>query len=69
LERVSRRAARGRQDDRSLIFDRLSEVAPPPPGVTREDILAADPRAMQLWRESLGLPGAKKGWLNWRDAF
>jgi hypothetical protein len=55
--------------DRSLIFDRLSEIAPPPPGVMREDILAADSRAMQLWRESLGLPGAKKWWLNWRDAF
>lgn len=55
--------------DRSLIYDRLVDLAPPPIGVTRDGILNRDARMLRAWRESLGLATAKKWWLNWRDAF
>ncbi len=59
--------ARG-NEDRALLFDALSALAPPPPGVTREGILAHNREMQSAWRTSLGLGGVKKWWVQWRDA-
>jgi len=59
---------RADRDRRGSIFDRAAQLAPPPAGVTRERVVAADEHAMDAWRQSLGLGGAKKWWLHWRDA-
>ena len=53
---------------RGALFDRLSAIAPPPPGVTRADALRRDHERINAWRISLGLGGVKKWWLHWRDA-
>lgn len=55
--------------DRSLIFDRLADLAPPPAGVTRDGILNRDPRMLHTWRQSLGLTTTTNWWANWRDMF
>ena len=60
--------SRGYPEWRGPLFDRLAELAPPPPGVTREGILAYDRRMLSAWRDSLGLGGVKRWWVNWRDA-
>jgi hypothetical protein len=39
--------------DRERVFDRMAELTPLPPGVTRETALALDPAALRLWREEL----------------
>lgn len=53
---------------RKQIVDRALQLSPPPAGVTRDRLLERDERAMEAWRNSLGLGGAKKWWLHWRDA-
>ncbi len=53
---------------RAAIYDRLAVLAPPPPGVTREGVMAEDWTMFNRWRDSLGVGGIKKWWLNWRDA-
>jgi hypothetical protein len=55
------------RDERAAIFARLHELAPPPPSVTAEAILARDGAAIHAWRESLGLGGVKNWWVHWRD--
>lgn len=55
--------------ERSLIYDRLADLTPPPAGVTRDGILRRDSRMLHSWRQSLGIAGARSWWLNWRDAF
>ena len=35
---------------RGLIFDRLAELLPPPTGVTREGIVALDPKMLETWQ-------------------
>lgn len=55
--------------DRSLIYDRLADLTPPPAGVTREGILRRDADMLRNWRSSLGIAGARSWWLNWKDAF
>ena len=54
---------------RALVVDRLAALAPPPPGVRRDLLLAADPRALAAWREHLApgwsaeeVPGWKRAW-------
>ena len=53
---------------RPQLFEVLARLAPPPPGVTREGVLARDLKMLDAWRRSLGLGGVKKWWLHWRDA-
>jgi len=55
--------------DRSLIYDRLADLAPPPAGVTREGIIRKDSAMLRSWRNALGIGVTKSWWLNWRDAF
>lgn len=59
---------RSRSEHRAQLFDHLAKIAPPPPGVTREGVLARDLRMLGAWRESMGLGGVKKWWVHWRDA-
>jgi hypothetical protein len=40
--------------DRPSVYDRLSSLAPPPVGVTREGILRLDRSMLDLWWNSLG---------------
>jgi hypothetical protein len=37
-------------NSRALIYDRLSELMPPPPEVTRDGIIALDPNMLAAWR-------------------
>jgi hypothetical protein len=53
---------------RAAVYDRLIVLSPPPPGVTREGVMADDWAMFNVWRDSLGVGGIKKWWLNWRDA-
>jgi hypothetical protein len=49
--------ARSRDADRERVFERLAQLLPPPPGVTRERVLRAEGRALELWRWELeGMP-------------
>lgn len=59
---------RARREHRGPLFDRLSQLAPPPSGVTRDGVLDRDLRMINAWREKLGLGGVKKWWMQWRDA-
>ena len=52
--------SRGTPGERARVFDELSRLAPPPPGVTREACLAGDRRALDRWWDSLGI--ASSGW-------
>lgn len=36
---------------RGLIYDRLAQLLPPPPGVTREGIVALDPKMLDSWKK------------------
>jgi hypothetical protein len=52
--------SRGTPGERSRVFDELSRLVPPPPGVTREACLAGDRRALDRWWDSLGI--ANSSW-------
>jgi hypothetical protein len=41
--------------ERARVYDRMAALAPPPPGVTREAVLAGDRDALDRWWNSLGL--------------
>jgi hypothetical protein len=56
---------RGTPDERARVFDRMAALAPPPPGVTREAVLAGDRRAIDLWWNALGLDGLS-WWKVWQ---
>lgn len=47
--------ARGTVQERARVYDRLAALAPPPPGVTREGVLAGDRRMRDVWWDSLGV--------------
>jgi hypothetical protein len=36
---------------RGLIYDRMAELMPPPPGVTRQGIVALDPKMVEAWKK------------------
>ena len=36
---------------RGLIYDRLAQLLPPPPGVTRDGIIALNPRMLDAWKQ------------------
>ena len=51
--------------ERALVYDRMAALVPPPPGVTREGILALDRRMLDLWWNQLGLRNAT-WWRFWK---
>ncbi len=51
--------------ERTAVYERLSALIPPPPGVTRERILARDSKALDLWWNELGLGGIE-WWRMWK---
>ncbi|MGB9458783.1 MAG: FecR domain-containing protein [Bryobacteraceae bacterium] len=55
---------------RGVVYDRASELVPPPVGFTREDAMrGTNQPGMDAWRRKLGF-GDSKNWLvNWRDLF
>lgn len=50
--------------DRGPVYDRLAELAPPPPGVTREGILHLDHKMLDLWWNKFDL-GDISLWRHW----
>ena len=58
----------GTPAQRAAVYDRLAVLSPPPTGVTREGVMSDDWGMYNAWRDSLGVGGIKKWWLNWRDA-
>ena len=52
--------------DRARVFDRLAELAPPPPGVTRDGVLAGQRAMLDDWWDTLGL-GAANWWRVWKQ--
>jgi hypothetical protein len=55
---------RTRRDERGQVFDRLSQLAPPPAGVTREGVLAGNHAMLDAWWDTLGLESAS-WWRMW----
>jgi hypothetical protein len=45
---------RGTAEERAQVYDRLTALSPPPPGVTRAAVLAGDRRALDRWWNSIG---------------
>src|SRR5690606_16654393 len=41
--------------DQDRLYERLTDLVPPPPGVTREGVLAGDVAMLDAWREHLGM--------------
>jgi FecR protein len=56
--------SRVRPEDRDRVFDRLSAVVPPPPGVTREGVRAGNRQMLDAWWDGLGL-GSTSLWRTW----
>ena len=50
--------------ERGPVYDRMAELTPPPPGVTRDGILRLDQHMMDLWWDQLGL-GNTQWWRLW----
>jgi hypothetical protein len=38
-------------ESRGLIHDRLAELFPPPPGVTRDGVMSLDPKVLDAWKQ------------------
>jgi hypothetical protein len=53
--------ANGSPAERPAIFERLSEIAPPPAGAERAALLAGERGALRAWFSALGL-GEVPGW-------
>jgi hypothetical protein len=47
--------ARVEGNDRARVYERMAELVPPPPGVTREGVLALDQRMLDTWKDKLEL--------------
>ena len=47
--------SRGTAAERERVYDRLASLAPPPQGVTREQVLSGDRHARDRWWDSLGV--------------
>jgi FecR-like protein len=54
--------------ERGRVFDRLTELVPAPPGVTREGILRGDSGMLDLWWGQLGL-GDISLWRHWERSW
>ena len=48
------------ESDRGRVYDRLAQLKPPPPGVTREGMLRLDQAQVNLWWDEWGLGHPKK---------
>jgi hypothetical protein len=55
-------------EERGLIFDRVAQLVPPPPRMTRQAFIDRDEGAFDSWTASLGLGDAKRWWVHWKDA-
>ena len=55
--------SRGSGDERVRVYERLTALAPPPRGVTRELVLAGNRRALDQWWDSLGMGNSGWWWL------
>lgn len=51
--------ARVDDNDRVLVYERMAELVPPPPGVTREGVLALNEQMLDAWKDKLEF--------NWND--
>jgi hypothetical protein len=60
--------ARVDQGQRVLVYDRLAELAPPPPGVSREEILRLDQPMLDLWWNKLGFDDISV-WRHWERSW
>ena len=54
--------------ERDRVFDRLSQFAPPPPGVTRDGIRAGRRDMLDAWWDAFGL-GTASWWRTWKRPF
>ncbi|MBZ5553676.1 MAG: FecR domain-containing protein [Acidobacteriia bacterium] len=50
--------------ERGSVYDRMAELLPPPPGVTRDGILRLDQHMLDLWWDRLGF-GDTQWWRLW----
>jgi len=57
--------ARTSGEQRGKVFDRLAELLPPPPHVTREGVLSGDRAMLDGWWDKLGL-GDTEWWRMWK---
>jgi hypothetical protein len=57
--------ARTREGERNRVYDRLAELIPPPPNVTREGVLNGDRAMLDAWWDKLGL-GDTDWWRMWK---
>ena len=56
------------REQRGEIFDRLAQLVPPPPHVTRDAVIALEQPAMEAYWNVVD-PGNPKSWIvNWKDA-
>lgn len=60
--------ARVDEAQRILVYDRLQELAPPPPGVTQEGILRLDQAMLDLWWNELGFDNIAM-WRYWERSW
>jgi len=60
--------ARTHGSERGRVHDRLAELVPPPPGVTREGLLGGDRAMLDAWWNELGL-GPAEAWREWTSPF
>ncbi|MBV8206254.1 MAG: FecR domain-containing protein [Acidobacteria bacterium] len=56
-------------EERGMLFDRASQLKPPPAWVTRDGIMRREEAMMDAWTTSLGLGDAKRWWVHWKDRF
>ena len=49
---------------RHRVYDVLARLVPPPPGVTADGVVRADPEMLALWWDELGL-GSSEFWRSW----
>jgi len=60
--------------DRSLVYERLAALSPPPPKVTRDGVLQLDDEMLPAWKAALESTwsndsGLRKGWIKiWTGA-
>lgn len=57
--------ARTAGNERAHVYDRLSELIPPPPKATREGVLGGDHAMLDAWWDKLGL-GDTEWWRMWK---
>jgi len=57
--------ARTAGEQRGKVFDRLAELLPPPPHVTREGVIGGDHAMLDAWWDKLGL-GDTEWWRMWK---